>query len=144
MLQVLKSINEFDHLVEVAKTKNIQITLIGYLDEPYEELQPGDLILYLGTPNTILGWSKHILYKIQLFLTTELLPTRLCKNQLFVLNEVLIKSFVTISNYSSGLIKIKLVNGLNDFGIAGFEIYDLVLKATDFYLNLISEEVDQC
>lgn len=144
MLQVLKSINEFDHLVEVAKTKNIQITLIGYLDEPYEELQPGDLILYLGTPNTILGWPKHILYKIQLFLTAELLPTRLCKNQLFVLNKVLIKSFVTISNYSSGLIKIKLVNGLNDFGIAGFEIYDLVLKATDFYLNLISEEVDQC
>jgi len=138
MLQVLKSISDFERIINIAKTESRPITLIGYVDEPYKALQPGDLFIYVGTTKNLTGWSKHVLYKIQLKLTSELLNTRLCKNQLYVLNEILVESAVTLSStYSYGIVTIKLIDGLNDFGIAGFEIYDVILKATDYYLKLV-------
>lgn len=141
MLQVLTAISDFDRITNVAKDQGIQLTLIGYLDEPYKTLKPGDLIIYVGSTKKILGWSNHVLHKIQYKLTAELLNTRICKTKMYVLNEILIESTQSSSDtYHSGLITIRLIDGLNDFGIAGFEMYNLVLEATDFYLRLISEK----
>jgi len=144
MLQVLKSIREFDHITAIAKNDRIQLTLIGYIDEPYkpyETLRPGDLIIFVGSTKSLTGWSTHLLHKLQVKLTSESLPTKLCKNKLYVLNELLIESTTTLSDsYSYGVLTVKLVDGLNDFGIAGFEIYDTILKATEFYLKLLGEK----
>ena len=143
MLQVLKSINDFERIIDVAKTGSREITLIGYLDAPYKTLQTGDLLIYVGSTSNLTGWSKHLMYKIQLKLMADLLNTRICKDKMFVLNELIVESNQTMSgNYNSGLLTIKLVDGLNDFGIAGFEMYDLVLKATDYYLKLVNKKGD--
>lgn len=143
MLQVLTSIDDFERIANIAKTMNRQITLISYLDKPYKNLQPGDLFIYVGSTKNLTNWASHLLHRIQLKLTAELLNTRFCKNKLYVLNELLIESEYHPSNYySSGIVTIKLINGLNDFGIAGFEIYNLVLEATDYYLKIASAKGD--
>lgn len=143
MLQVLKSIDDFERIADIAKTSNRQITLICYLDKPYKNLQLGDLFIYVGSTKNLTTWVSHLLHRIQLKLTAELLNTRFCKNKLYVLNELLVESeYYPSSCYSSGIVTIKLIDGLNDFGIASFEMYNLVLEATDYYLKIASTKGD--
>lgn len=143
MLQVLKSVDDFERIVNISKTDKREVTLIGYLDKPYKTLQQGDLILYVGSVKNLAGLPKHLMYKIQLKLTSELLNTRICKDKMFVLNEVLIETNqILAASYSCVTLTVKLVEGLNDFGIAGYEIYQLVLAATDYYLKLSGKEED--
>lgn len=143
MLQVLKSVDDFERIVNISKLDKRELTLIGYLDKPYKTLQQGDLILYVGSVKNLAGLPKHLMYKLQLKLMSELLNTRICKDKMFVLNEILIEtSQVLTLNYSYVILTVKLVEGLNDFGIAGYEIYQLILKATEYYLKLSGKEED--
>jgi len=143
MLQVLTSVNDFERITEIAKNSFIPITLIGYLDTSFEGFNEGDLLLHIGLNDTIHCCGKQLLSRVKLYLLSKGLNTKQCDNSLLMFNEVIVKYQEKIEKtYWSGLLLIRLVDGLNNFGIASYEMYNLALELADYYLKLNSKKGD--
>jgi len=144
MLQVLTSIDDYDHIADIAKTAVDQITLIGYLDKPFKNFSEGDLLLHFGLNTSISGYSKKLLRSIKLYLMSQGFIVEKRHNKLIMLNEVIFEyNQVNECNYSYGLLLVKTTNGLTNFGIAPYEIYTLLLNIVNDYLKSINEEGDE-
>lgn len=143
MLQVLTSVSDFDRITKIAKESGRVIKLVGFLDADHGQLKTGDLIMYFGSPKPILGWGKHVMNYIEFKLFNLGFALKRVRNTLIMFDDVMVEyTHDPSQDYYSGVVSVKLVNGLIDFGIAGYEVYDWVLKATDSYLELVGKRGD--
>jgi len=144
MLQVLPSIDDFERITDIAKTRFDQITLIGYLDKSFKLFEQNDLLLYFGSKTSIHGYGERLLSNIKFYLMTQGLIVKQHNNKLIMFDEVIAEYTQSINeNYWFGLILIKLVDGLNDYGIASYEMYKLLLEIANYYLKSNSEKGDK-
>ena len=143
MLQVLTSIGDFERITKIAKENKRTIKLIGFLDEDYKDLKKGDLVMYLGSPKPILGWGKQVMTCIEFKLFNQGFIIKPIRNTLKMFDDTLVEyTHSPDQDYYSGFVSVKLIDGLNCYGITGHEVYTWMLKATDSYLKSISKEGD--
>jgi len=143
VLQILKTVDNFEHIIEVAKEQSRKITLIGYLDQPYKNRDIGDLLLYVGLPDNICGWGKYMLRALKLKLMGSSLIVKINNNKLIMFDETIADYTHTLEfGCGSGLLLVKLTDGLNNFGITGTEVRAWLLQASSEYFELISKGGD--
>lgn len=143
MLQPLKSVNDYDYIVKTAEERKIQLTMIGYLDEPFMNMGTGDLLLHISSVNSLHGIDKYIIKEFKTFLESNSVSVVQFGTRLMVFDEVVYKSsYEWNKRRGSCLILVKIVNGLNNYSVAGYEAYKQLLESVDKFLRLTGEKGD--
>ena len=143
MLQPLTSYADYERITRRAETELRELTLIGYLDEPVQNMSVGDLILFVGSTKKIQGIEKYLLNSIKTLLVCNSMNVKQNISQLLLYGEVIVKTtYVSSPTYSSATVLVKIVNGLNNYGIAGYEVYKHVLESVDKFMRLIGGKGD--
>ena len=143
MLQVLVSVNDYERIITTAEEQKREITLIGYLDEPRHNMGVGDLLLFVGSTKKLHGINKFLLNRTNTFLRCNSMNAKLCGNRLTIFGEVIAKTvYLGSPKYNSCLLMVKIVNGLNNYGVTNKEIYEYLLNSVEKFFELTGEKGD--
>lgn len=138
MTQTLLTINNYASTIATYKTNKRPLTLIGYVDRPTPNLSIGDLIIYHGHKDSTYGFSLFLLENLKRFLVSKTIKVKRERNSLILFNNIVVMRYNEFidTDYSFSEVQVYLPNALNDCGISGSEVYDLLLATIEDYSKL--------
>lgn len=140
-VEVLTSVDKLELISNKHLTSKTSVILIGYVDKPLNTLVPNDLLLYLGTPNDSYNWGGYMLVRIRTWLHARRIAARFQGTNLYVGSTLVAGYTQRLTNtYNQSQLVIKLPDGLNKYGIAGYEVYDELITLTQYYLAITKNE----
>lgn len=126
---IIKKVDTVDDIIPELVTTD-DFTFVVAEDE-------SQLAFYLHGPTNNYNWCKHIVTKLRNWLLQKGLDSSLIKSELYIYDLPVLNYRETIlTTHSEGLIEFYLPNSLANYGLANFEIKELILDNTFKYLEL--------
>lgn len=144
MTHVLKTIDNFESLVQTYRTKTTQVFIVGHIDKPHYLGEVNDLVFYVGAPANIYNWGKYMLISLQQWLLAKRINVKHYQNQLLVSDTIVLTYTEHMSeSYSYSTVIVKIPDGLNQYGITGDEVYEVLNTVVNHYNSaVINKEGD--
>lgn len=142
--RTLTTLDIFDDIVNTNFEAKTSVFVIGFSDRTTAILDEKDLVLYLGTEHNAHKWCKYVVYALRKWLMTKRISAHEIDDKLMVSDIVLAEYEEELEpTYSKNIVIVRVPNGLNQYGITGDEVYEVLNTVVNHYNSaVINKEGD--